>query len=171
MLNHSTTHQGEFVAAGKVYSPYLNFPEEVTSYGIGLGVTYNFPKGYQLTGNYNYATFDDDANDNSEFRAGFNTPENKYTISLGNRKVTKNFGFNVSYRWQEDFIWQSDFGIGEIPAFGVLDAQVSYKVTSMKTIVKLGGSNLGGGDYRTNFGGPFVGQQYYISLTFDEFFK
>lgn len=171
VINHSTSHQGKPVAAGKVYSPYTNFPEEVTSFGIGVGLTYNFSKGYQLTGTYNYATFDDDANDNSEFRAGFNTPENKYTLGIGNRKLTKNLGFNVTYRWQDEFLWQSDFGSAMIPEFGVLDAQVSYKVSSIKTMVKLGGSNLLGGDYRTNFGGPFVGQQYYISLTFDEFLK
>jgi outer membrane cobalamin receptor len=52
-----------------------------------------------------------------------------------------------------------------------VDAQVSYKVTSIKTLVKVGGTNILGGDYRTNLGGPFIGQQYYISLTFDEFLK
>jgi hypothetical protein len=41
----------------------------------------------------------------------------------------------------------------------------------MKTVVKIGGTNIGGGDYRTNLGSPFVGQTYYISLTFDEFLK
>ena len=56
-----------------------------------------------------------------------------------------------------------------MPEFGVFDAQVNYKFTGIKTIVKLGGTNLFGGDYRTNLGAPFVGQQYYISLTFDEF--
>ena len=117
------------------------------------------------------STANDDANDNSEFRAGFNTPENKFTLGIGNRKLTKNLGFNVTYRWQDEFLWQSDFGSAMIPEFGVMDAQVSYKVSSIKTMVKIGGSNLIGGDYRTNFGGPFVGQQYYISLTFDEFLK
>jgi hypothetical protein len=37
--------------------------------------------------------------------------------------------------------------------------------------LKVGGTNIGGSDYRTNFGAPFVGQMYYISLTFDEFFN
>jgi iron complex outermembrane recepter protein len=36
---------------------------------------------------------------------------------------------------------------------------------------KLGATNIGGGDYRTNIGAPFVGQQYYVSITFDEFLK
>ncbi len=166
-----TTHQGRIFAPGTIYSPYRNSKEDVHSTGIGLGLTYNFGKGYSVTGNYNYATFDSKQADGSTFRAGFNTPENKFSIGLGNRKVTKNLGFQVNFRWQDSFLWQSDFGDWVVPEFGVVDAQVSYKVPSIKTIVKLGGSNLFGSDYRTNLGGPFVGQQYYLSLTFDEFFK
>jgi iron complex outermembrane receptor protein len=170
-LKKATTHQGNVVAAGTIYSPYVNFPDDVTSYGIGIGINYSLFKGYTLSGGYNYATFEDNRDANSSFRAGFNTPENKFSVGLSNRKVTKNLGFNVTYRWQENFLWQSDFGEAEIPEFGVFDAQLSYKLSSIKTTAKIGGTNLFGGDYRTNFGGPFVGQMYYISLTFDEFFK
>lgn len=168
---YQTVHQGRTFAPGTIYSPYRNSPEDVTSTGIGLGLTYNFPKGYFVNGNYNYATFDSKQSDGSTFRAGFNTPENKFNIGVGNRKVTKNLGFNLNFRWQEEFLWQSDFGDWIVPEFGVFDAQFSYRIPSIKTVAKLGGTNLFGKDYRTNLGGPFVGQQYYLSLTFDEFFK
>jgi iron complex outermembrane receptor protein len=171
VLKNPTTHQGNLVPAGTVYSPYVNFPEAVTSWGIGLALTYSLPKGYSINGNYNYATFNDNREENSQFRAGFNTPNNKFNIGLSNRKVTKNFGFNVNYRWQQTFLWQSDFGSWNVPEFGVVDAQVSYRLPSIKTVLKIGGQNLFGSDYRTNLGGPFVGQQYYLSLTFDEFFN
>jgi iron complex outermembrane recepter protein len=166
-----TTHQGNQVDAGSIWSPYRNESEKVTSSGIGIGITYNFLKGYSLNGNYNYATFEVKEDESSSFRAGFNTPENKFSIGFGNRRVTKSLGFNVNYRYQDSFVWQSDFGDWIVPEFGVFDAQISYKVPSLKSLFKLGGTNLFGGDYRTNFGGPFVGQTYYISITFDEFFK
>ena len=166
-----TTHQGETVPAGTIYSPYVNSPASVSSYGVGLGVTYNLAKGYQLTGNYNYATFEEDSEQDPNFRAGFNTPQNKFQVGIGNRKLTKALGFNVTYRYQDKFLWQSDFGEWNVPAFGVLDAMVSYKVTAIKSLVKLGGTNLFGSDYRTNLGGPFVGQQYYVSVTFDQFLR
>lgn len=169
VLREPTTHHGNVVPAGTIYTPYLNAEENVTSFGIGVGFTYNLPRHFAVNGSYSYATFDDNADENSEFRAGFNTPENKFSIGLSNRKVTPNLGFNVNFRWQQEFLWQSDFGEWNVPAFGVVDAQVSYKVPSIKTIVKLGGTNIAGPDYRTNLGGPFVGQQYYLSLTFDEF--
>lgn len=123
-------------------------------------------------GNYNYANFrieNLDETIDKNFRAGFNTPNNRFSVGVGNRKLARNLGFNVNFRWQDKFLWQSSYGNWNVPAFGVLDAQVSYKVLPIKSVIKLGGTNLGGTDYRTNFGAPFVGQQYYISITFDEF--
>lgn len=164
-----TSHRGNAINPGSLFSPYVNSSSNVTSVGIGIGFIYNFFKGYSLTGNYNYATFDLGSNAERDFRTGFNTPENKFNIGLGNRSAIKNFGFNVNFRWQDSLLWESTFGIWTVPEFGVFDAQINYKFTGIKTIVKIGGTNLFGGDYRTNLGAPFVGQQYYISLTFDEF--
>ncbi|MEJ7646897.1 MAG: TonB-dependent receptor [Chryseolinea sp.] len=165
----STTHQGTFLPAGSLFSPYTNSKEDVTSFGVGLGLTYMFPKNFILNGNWNYATYD--ANEGPNFRANFNTPENKFSIGFGNRKIFKNFGFNVNYRWQDAFQWQSTYGDWFVPEYGLVDAQINYKINSIKTVLKLGGTNIAGGDYRTNLGAPFVGQLYYISLTFDEFFN
>jgi len=164
-----TTHQQKVVPAGTLFSPYTNSKEDVKSYGIGLGLTYSLPRNFSLNANWNYADFE--ANEGPNFRANFNTPKNKFSVGVGNRKVLKNLGFNVNYRWQDSFEWQSSYGIWQVPEYGLVDAQVNYKITSLKTVVKVGGTNIGGGDYRTNLGSPFIGQQYYISLTFDEFFN
>jgi len=164
-----TTHQGNTVAPGSLYSLYNNSLENVTSIGSGLGFTYSLPRNFSLNGSYSYATFD--ANESADFRAGFNTPENKFNVGIGNRKLFDNFGFNINFRWQEGYLWQSSYGEWNVPEFGVLDAQINYKLSALRSMVKVGATNLGGGDYRTNLGAPFVGQMYYISLTFDEFFK
>lgn len=168
-VKKATTHQTRTINAGTLYNPYANSENDVTSTGVGVGLSYSLPRNFIITGNYNWATFD--ADEDNGFLAGFNTPENRFSVGLGNRKIFKNFGFNVNYRWQQDFEWQSTFGIWQVPEFGVVDAQVNYKISPLKTMVKLGATNIGGGDYRTNLGAPFVGQQYYISLTFDEFLR
>jgi iron complex outermembrane receptor protein len=170
-LKNPTTHQGKAVDPGTLYSLHSNATETINASGVGLGLSYNLPRNFVLSGNYNYATFTPPANQSPDFIAGFNTPTNKYNIGLANRKVAKNLGFNINFRYQDGFLWQSSYGQWNVPKFGVLDAQVSYKVSSIKTMVKLGGTNIGGGDYRTNLGAPYVGQTYYISLTFDEFLK
>jgi len=173
-VKNATTHQGEPIPAGTIFSPYRNSPDDVTSYGIGLGLSYNTSSKIAFTANYNYATFDASTGAGGTFRAGFNTPENKYQLGVAlnfGSSFAKNLAAGVNYRWQESFLWQSDFGDWIVPEFGVVDAQLSYKVASIKSVIKLGASNLFGGDYRTNLGGPFVGQQYYLSITFDELFR
>ncbi len=90
-------------------------------------------------------------------------------MSISNRELVENFGFMVNYRWQEAFEWQSAFGSGLIPTYGVIDAQINYKIKDWKTIIKVGANNLLGQDYRTNIGAGYVGQLYYVSLTFNEF--
>jgi outer membrane receptor protein involved in Fe transport len=167
----SSVHQGTTLAPGTVFSLYSNSPEEIKSYGVGLGVTYNLLRGYSLNFNYNYADFSQTEVEGRSYNAGFNTPNNKFSVGIGNRKLTKNLGFNINYRWQEEFEWFSSYGAWTVPSFGVVDAAVSYRLSSIKSVLKLGGTNLGGNDYRTNIGGPFVGQMYYLSITFDEFFK
>ena len=165
----ATTHQGAAVGAGTLWSPYVNSTEQVTSLGGGISLTYNLFQGYTLNGNYTYQQYE--ADEAGGFIAGFNTPNNKYTVGVSNRKISNSMpiGFNINYRWQQAYIWNSGFGEWNVPEFGVIDANVSYKVSKIKTIVKIGGTNLGGGDYRPNFGSSFVGQQYYLSLTFDQF--
>ena len=61
-------------------------------------------------------------------------------------------------------LWQGTFGTGEVPAFGVVDAQVSYRLKKLNGLVKLGASNLFNDFYRSAFGNPSIGGLYYISF-------
>jgi len=87
---------------------------------------------------------------------------------FGNRKLTQKLGFNVAYRYQTGFRWESSFAQGDVPEFHNVDAQVSYRLKNIKSIVKLGGSNIFNNRYILNFGGPTIGAIYYLSITFDE---
>ncbi len=149
------------------FQTYTNLvDDQVRAHGAAIGLTYNLPKNYTISGNYNFNRL------LTEFEEGFlsefNTPEHKTNIIFGNRRLTKYLGFNVAYRYQTEFEWQSSFAIGTVPAVHNFDAQVSYKVPSIKSIVKLGGSNIFNNRYILNFGGPSIGAIYYISITFDE---
>ncbi len=165
-----TSHQGKAIAAGTLWAPYTNLSQDVKSYGVGLGLSYSLPRNFVVNGNWNWAGFEAPGA-STDFQSNFNTPKNKINVGLTNRKIIENLGFSVNYRWQTSFEWQSSFGVWQVPQFGVIDAQFNYKVSSIKSMIKIGGSNIGGADYRTNIGSPFVGQQYYISITFDEFLK
>lgn len=150
----------------------INASGEVESQGWALQVDYTLSGGYFIGGNvaYNELISQDDLLAQG-FRASYNTPKYRYNLKFGNRKVTDRLGFNINYRWQQAFLWESSFGVGIIPDFGTLDAQVSYKVPEWKSVLKLGASNLLNDRYTTSFGNPNLGSIYYFQITFDEFFK
>lgn len=150
----------------------INADGNVTAQGWAVGLNYPFGKGFNLSSNisYNELISQQDLLDQG-FRASYNTPEWRINASLGNRELFENFGFNISYKWQDAFVWESAFGLGVIPAFSTVDAQINYKLPSIKSTVKLGGSNILNERYTTSFGNPSIGSLYYISITFDEFFN
>jgi outer membrane receptor protein involved in Fe transport len=147
----------------------INASETINSQGYAIGIDYVLSKGYQIGGNVAYNQLIDEERLRSDgFNAFFNTPEYRYNIKIANRKVTDRIGFSVNYRWQESYYWESSFGEGVIPAFGTVDAQISYKIPNLKSIVKIGGSNILNERFTTSFGNPNIGAVYYIGFTFDE---
>jgi iron complex outermembrane recepter protein len=148
------------------FSVYTNLDKKVTAQGLVFGTEYSFLKGYKVGFNYNWNKLNDELG--GGYLSEFNTPEHKFNVTFGNRKLTNNLGFNVAYRWQDAFLWESTFAQGEVPAVGVVDAQVSYRLRDIKSVIKLGGSDLFNKRYVLNYGGPTLGAIYYISVTFDQ---
>ncbi len=154
--------------ADNTYQVYTNASESISAVGFAAEATYLFTGNFTFGVNYNWNKLD--TNNSDDFVFGFNTPEHKYNIKFGNRKLTDDIGFNVVYRWQSEFFWESSFGDGDIPAFGTLDAQITYK-TPVKATVKLGGSNILNKYYIQSIGAPSIGAIYYVSVTFDSMMK
>ncbi|HMQ00188.1 MAG TPA: TonB-dependent receptor, partial [Cyclobacteriaceae bacterium] len=157
--------------SGNTYQIYTNIDDQVTTQGFTGGFAYSLRKGYTLTGNYSWNIINDVPDG---FLAEFNTPEHKINLGFGNRKVTDKLGFNINYRWQDEFEWQSSFTIpanGMVPAYSTVDAQVSYRIPDWKSVIKVGGSNLINQPFIQSLGGPNIGAIYYISLTFDELMR
>ncbi len=149
------------------FQTYTNFTGgSVKAHGAAFGITFNLRKSYTLSGNYNFNKLLSSPTEG--FLNDFNTPEHKGNIVFGNRRLTKNLGFNVAWRYQTEFRWESSFARGDVPAVSNFDAQLSYKASSIKSIIKLGGSNILNNRYILNFGGPTIGAIYYVSITFDE---
>lgn len=150
----------------------INATGNVESQGWAFQADYSLPSNFKISGNVAFNELISQADLIAQgFRASYNTPRYRYNITFSNRKVTDKLGFNIAWRWQQAFLWESSFGVGVIPEYGTLDAQVSYKIPEWKSIVKVGASNLLNERYVTSFGNPSLGGIYYIQITFDEFFK
>ena len=155
------------IASGdyQAYSTYTNSKAPVKSYGASLGVSTKVFGNYDLGGSYTYAKLDFDRDTYPDFTTNFNTPEHKFKASFGNTEVVKNLGFNIAYRYSDDYYWEATFGNGIVPEYHVLDAQVSLKVPSFKSTFKAGATNLLGDEYFTAFGTGFIGSMYYVGWT------
>ncbi len=157
----------------QAYQLYTNASDKVSAQGSSLGLTYYFPKNYQLSGNTTWTSFDlKGANPNNI--PAFNTPKFVSNLILTNRNLFKNMGFSMNYRWQSAFNWVgsfSDLQPGRIDAYGQLGAQVSLKIPAAKSVLKIGGTNLNNNYNVQAYGSPAVGGVYYVSLTFDDLLK
>lgn len=149
----------------RAFQLYTNTDIEIKSLGFGVGVAKKLPKNFEISANYNYADFDFDQAKDPSFEAGFNTPKHRAKATISNDNLFKNFGFNISGRWSDEYKWESTFADGMINAATVIDAQISYMVPSIKSTFKFGATNIGGREYRQLLGPGLIGQQYFLSLT------
>ena len=148
------------------YRVYTNAKNSYHSYGSSLGLTYNFYKKYTVSGNVNYNNIATNAQADI-FVTGFNTPKWTTNLSIGNREIIKNVGFNVTYRWQEAFLWESPLVTGNINAINNVDAQVNLRIPAYKATIKLGGTDVFNSRYIQYAGGPTIGGLYYLALTIE----
>jgi outer membrane receptor protein involved in Fe transport len=148
------------------YRVYTNARNQYHSYGSTLGLTYQFYKKFTLTGNVNFN--DLVANDAPDiFVTSFNTPKWATNVSVGNRELAKNLGFNVMWHWQEHYLWQSPLVIGDVPAYHSVDVQVNRRFPTAGLTAKLGASNVFNNRYIQYAGGPNLGGLYYLALTWE----
>ena len=149
----------------KIYSTVLNSSTEVKTYGYGLGLDYQLPKNFSLFFN-GYSDVITDVP--SGFADYFNTPKYRFNTGVANSGFGKKqkLGFNVMFRWQDSFEWQGELANGPIEAYGTIDAQVSYKMPKINSVIRLGGTNVTNQYYKTGYGNPEIGGLYYLSYGF-----
>jgi outer membrane receptor protein involved in Fe transport len=147
----------------------VNADGVVEAHGWAVSADYSLPKGFQIGGNvaFNELITQQDLLDQG-FRAGYNSPKWRYNVRFQNRALTPDLGFNVVWRWQDAYLWESSIGNGIIPEYGTMDAQVSYKLSNLNTIMKVGGTNVLNERYTSSLSNPRMGAIYYVSLTFDQ---
>lgn len=155
-------------ALRQIYSVPVNSTGKVTTYGYGISLDYRLPKNYTIGMNASSDVLQDV---DEGLIASFNSPKYRTNLSLGNTAFgfKKRIGFNVTYRWQDSYFYESDFANGELPAVHTVDAQVSYKLPAAKSIFKIGANNLLNQYYRTGFGNPMMGGIYYVSFGYNVF--
>ncbi len=165
------------------YSRPSNTSANIKVDGWAMGMNYPIAKGYNIGLNISNNVLRNFVATAEQQYSGFNTPKYRYNLTFGKRLGSgEKMGFNVVLRHQDAFIWEAGFNQPtttavdrftntEVPKITNIDAQVSFKLPSFKSILKIGGTNIGAKPYFQAYGSALVGSLYYVSLTFDELFN
>lgn len=165
----------------QAYRIATNSPDLVTTQGFSVALSYFFKKYYTLSGNYSWNVIDL-RNADEEIIPAFNTPPNKFNVGISGRTLpikirnfrSNNWGFSVNYKWVQGFTFTgSPQFTGDIPSYGMLDAQINKAIPKAYCTIKVGASNLLNNKVFLVYGGPRVGRLTYVSLLFefDKMFK
>jgi outer membrane cobalamin receptor len=141
----------------------------------GLSVGANYYLGEHITLGLNYSWNELAKTDNSDpVIPAFNTPKNKYNVSLAARNYklkegSKNsFGASVNYKWIQGFLFEgSPQFTGYVNSYALVDAQINYTLDKAHTTFKLGCSNLFNNMQIQTYGGPRIGRLAYFSLLYE----
>lgn len=142
-----------------------NAREGVLTYGASIGLNYYIWKNLSARANYTWSGISTEKL-TDPIIPGFNTPENKFNIGLGGDNLFKGFGFNLQFKWLQDFLWESPFGDGEVPSYYTLDAQLNYTFKKYMTL-QVGGSNITNNRHIEAYGSPTIGWMVYGAVVFD----
>ncbi|HEY5462031.1 MAG TPA: TonB-dependent receptor [Hanamia sp.] len=150
------------------YSVPTNVNGNVNTHGFGLGLTYSLRNNFLIGANVTSDHLDDVP---AQFQADFNAPDYRVGATFSNTGFGKEnkYGFNITYRWQDDVNYQSSFANGIVPAYQTIDAQISYKFPAQNVLLKLGATNILNQYYRDGFGDASIGGLYYVSIGYNVF--
>jgi len=155
-------------ASQQIFSVPVNSSTKVNTYGFGLSLDYRLAGNFVATGNYTRDAIDPVP---AGFISYFNAPSYRANLGIANTGFgfEKRFGMSLVYRWQDQFYFEGDFANGQVNPIHTLDAQISYKMPTTKTIFKLGATNLLNQYYRNAPGNPSIGGLYYVSFGYNVF--
>jgi iron complex outermembrane receptor protein len=148
----------------KVYATTVNLTGAVKVFGWGAGVDYLLPYKFLLNANISYNKL---SGAPAGYRTFFNSPDYRANIGVSKEGIYKYLGFNIAWRWQNSFMYESSFGDVRIPANSTIDALLNYRIPQYNLNLKLGGSNVLNHFYRNATGRPSIGGLYYLAIGYN----
>ncbi len=148
------------------YSISTNAAGDVSTSGWGVSADYLLPRNFSVTAN----VYSDKIGDlPTGFISYFNTPKLRANFAINNSGfLLKNkLGFSANMHYQEGFTYEGTFAVGSVAAFHTIDAVLTYKLPQIKSLIKLGGTNIFNKYYYTAFGSPAIGGLYYVSFAYN----
>lgn len=146
------------------YRMYTNSKSVIKNYGFSIGVDYTM-QSWTISANTTFAKLKNSENQDG-LEDGFNTPEWMVNASVSKKNVIKNLDATISYKWQTGYYSATFLVNGNVPAYGCANAQATYHLQKIKSMVKVGASNLFNKYYVSYLGGPSVDGLYYVTIAY-----
>jgi iron complex outermembrane recepter protein len=144
-----------------LYTIPTNLKEDIYFWGYNHSVTVSLHPQYKLFTTYSYL----DVHSQSNLAINsFNVPKHRAALGLQGMNVWKHFGFTANYRWNDASI----YNFYPIPAYNLVDLNVSYHYKPWKTIFSICGTNVLNHYHIEIAGGPNLGGTYYLQIYFDQ---
>ena len=148
------------------YSISTNSTANVSTKGWGASMDYLLPNRFVFTS----SIYTDEIGDlPAGFISYFNTPTWRANFGFSHPGLLMNnrLGFNINIHYQDEVMYEGTFVTGKISSFNTLDAVLTYRVPKIKSLVKIGGTNVMNKYYNTSYGSPAIGGLYYISFAYN----
>jgi outer membrane receptor protein involved in Fe transport len=145
-----------------LYRLWTNSKTISYNYGSSLGISYDVSKKFRVGGNFTFAKLSRKAQSDG-LEDGFNTPEWTYNVFVASPNFYKILGFNLNFRQQASYLWQSALATGSVNRYSTLDLQLTADVQKNHLLIKIGATNLTNSYYYSFIGGPAIGGFYYTS--------
>lgn len=169
----TTSFQTTEVIINNIYRLSSNAADQVSTQGVSVGLNYFIGKFITVNGNYSWNELNLRGSEDPIIPA-FNTPRNKFNLGLSARNIEttlfnkikmNGYSFNLNYKWVQGFLFEgSPQFSGEIESYDVVDVQISKSIPAIKSVFKIGASNVLDNQHYEVFGGPLVGRLAYATI-------
>ncbi|MFY0592273.1 TonB-dependent receptor [Roseivirga sp.] len=141
-----------------------NARKDIITQGLELVYDVTSDQGTNLAINMTFASII--SNNDDPLTPGFNTPPFKFNMKLGNNRLGRFFGAQLTWRFRSAFEWESSFADGTVPDYHTLDFQLTYRIPSIKSSVRIGGNNVLNHEQFNSFGSPEISSYYYLLFSY-----
>ena len=159
-LNHPLNNPTDIVLA------YRNFGD-VDLWGSDVGASFAVNDTWTVGGTYSYSSKDFFPAAAGGHDIALNAPANKYSVMVGYRNRS-GLSAEIRNRWVAGFPANSGVYIGDVPAYTLLDANISLRpaLFNGKAMISVGATNLLEDEHQEFIGGATIGRHIMTRLQY-----
>lgn len=153
------------------YSLFANVSQSVKAAGFNAALGYNLTNKISISSAYSYFYFNFPRDEETpDVLINFALPKHTARVALAGANLFERFGFNITYNWRDAYHTENEIDLpATSPAYSTLDAQISLRLPSLWSTLKIGATNITQNNIRQTPNSPPVGSVYYAQWTIDTY--